>query len=112
MYHIKSINVMTQTIIAGTQVTLNEEGFFTDPSQWNESISQEMATELGITLTAKHMEIIYFLRENFKKNIPITIRKIGKSGLVDIKGFYKLFPGGPLKVSSKLAGIPKPASCV
>ncbi|MGM0504238.1 MAG: TusE/DsrC/DsvC family sulfur relay protein [Bacteroidota bacterium] len=29
-----------------------------------------------------------------------------------MKGFYELFPGGPLKISSKIAGIKKPTSCV
>ena len=47
-----------------------------------------------------------------EKGEMLTIRRVGKSGIVDIKGLYKLFPGGPLKYSSKFAGIPKPASCV
>jgi len=37
---------------------------------------------------------------------------IGSSGVVDIKEFYQLFPQGPLKTSTKIAGIPKPASCI
>jgi tRNA 2-thiouridine synthesizing protein E len=42
----------------------------------------------------------------------LTIRKIGKSGVVDIKEFYALFPVGPLKTATKIAGIPKPAGCI
>ena len=41
-----------------------------------------------------------------------TIRSVGNSGIVDIKGFYGLFPGAPMKKAAKIAGIPKPASCV
>ena len=33
-------------------------------------------------------------------------------GVVDIKTFYSLYPGGPLKISSKVSGIPKPVSCI
>ena len=44
------------------------------------------------------------------QNIEIEI--LSKSGIVDIKELYSLFPGGPLKLSSKFAGIPKPTSCV
>ncbi|MBG7611695.1 TusE/DsrC/DsvC family sulfur relay protein, partial [Polaribacter sp. BAL334] len=37
---------------------------------------------------------------------------IKNSGVIDIKEFYELFPGGPLKVSTKIAGVPKPKSCI
>ena len=30
----------------------------------------------------------------------------------NIKEFYALFPGGPLKKSTLIAGIPKPKSCI
>jgi tRNA 2-thiouridine synthesizing protein E len=32
--------------------------------------------------------------------------------VIDVKTFYQLFPGAPLKKAAKIAGIPKPASCV
>ena len=28
------------------------------------------------------------------------------------KEFYALFPNGPLKISTKIAGVPKPKSCI
>ena len=33
-------------------------------------------------------------------------------GAMNIKEFYELFPGGPLKISTKIAGVPKPKSCI
>lgn len=98
--------------IAGKVVDVTEEGYLTDPSQWNEEIAKALADELDIELSAKHMAVIGFLREKQEQGEALTIRKVGKSGIVDIKGLYKLFPGGPLKYSSKIAGIPKPVSCV
>ena len=97
---------------AGQSVELNEEGYLVDASQWNRDIAAEMAKEEGIELTEKHYEVLEFLRNANEKGETLTIRRVGKSGIVDIKGLYKLFPGGPLKFSSKFAGIPKPASCV
>ncbi len=103
---------MTEKLIAGKTVQVNEEGYLTDASQWNKEIATEIAKELEIELTDKHFEVLNFLRDKNAAGEPLTIRKVGKSGIVDIKGFYDLFPGGPLKYSSKIAGIPKPVSCV
>lgn len=103
---------MTTKTIAGQTIDFNEEGYMTDASQWNREIAAELAKEDGIELTDKHYEVLEFLRDANKKGETLTIRKVGKSGIVDIKGLYQLFPGGPLKFSSKFAGIPKPASCV
>ncbi len=103
---------MGQKVIANKTVDVNEEGYMTDPSQWDKEIAAAIAQEIGIELTDKHFEVIEYLRTKFKEGEVLTIRKVGKSGIVDIKGLYKLFPGGPLKFSSKIAGIPKPASCV
>ena len=97
---------------AGQTVEVNDEGYMVDPSQWSKEIAAEMAKEEGIDLTDKHVEVLEFLRAANEKGETLTIRRVGKSGIVDIKGLYKLFPGGPLKFSSKFAGIPKPASCV
>lgn len=90
----------------------NEEGYFTDPSEWSLDLAHEMAAQIGLALTDRHIEVLRYLREKHAEGTSLTIRRIGKSGVVDIKSFYALFPGGPLKVSSKLAGIPKPTSCV
>jgi dissimilatory sulfite reductase related protein len=103
---------MTSKTIAGSTINVNDEGYLEDPSQWNREIAEELAGETGIALTDKHFEVLEFLREQHAAGVPLTIRKVGKSGIVDIKGLYALFPGGPLKYSSKIAGIPKPVSCV
>ena len=100
---------MTQKIYAGVTLEVTEEGYLIDPTKWNEEIAKEIAKEEGIELTEKHFSVLKFIREN---QAGLTIRKVGNSGIVDIKGFYGLFPGGPLKISSKIAGINKPTSCV
>ena len=99
---------MEAKTIAGMQVNVNEEGYLEDMNQWNEKI----ADEIGIELTDKHFEVLHYLRNQNKEGVALTIRRVGKSGIVDIKGLYKLFPKGPLKFSSKIAGIPKPTSCI
>ena len=103
---------MATKTYAGQSVEVNDEGYLVDASQWSREIAAEIAKEEGIELTDQHYQVLEFLRESSEKGETLTIRKVGKSGIVDIKGLYQLFPGGPLKHSSRIAGIPKPASCV
>lgn len=103
---------MATKTYAGQSVEVNDEGYLVDASQWSREIAAEIAKEEGIELTDQHYQVLDFLRTASEKGETLTIRKVGKSGIVDIKGLYKLFPGGPLKYSSRIAGIPKPASCV
>lgn len=98
--------------IAGKTIQVNEEGYMTDFSQWDQSVGEALATEASLTLTPKHWEVISYIQNEYKNEVPLSIRKIGKSGVVDIKTFYELFPNAPLKTATKIAGIPKPASCI
>ncbi|MGE0088485.1 MAG: TusE/DsrC/DsvC family sulfur relay protein [Bacteroidales bacterium] len=100
---------MAQKTYAGVTLEVTEDGYLVDSSKWNEEIAKELAKEENIELTDKHFEVLKFIRQN---ESGLTIRKVGGSGIVDIKGFYTLFPGGPLKLASKIAGIKKPTSCV
>jgi tRNA 2-thiouridine synthesizing protein E len=103
---------MADKTIAGVNVAVNAEGYFENPEQWTKEMATEMAKEYNLELTDKHYAVIDFLRKKHMAGEQLSIRKVGQSGIADIKEFYALFPGGPLKISSKLAGIPKPVSCV
>ena len=103
---------MKEIEVAGNRIELTDEGFLVNKDQWTEEVAKVLAQEEGIELTDKHLEVISFLRKENESGAALTIRKVGKSGIVDIKGLYGLFPGGPLKKSSRIAGIPKPSSCV
>lgn len=103
---------MAQKTYAGVTVDVNDEGYFTDPSQWTKEVAQEIAKEEGLELTEKHFEMLEYLRKKQAAGEQLTIRGINKSGIVDVKTFYQMFPGAPLKKSTKIAGIPKPTSCV
>lgn len=98
--------------IAGVDVSVNDEGYMTDLSQWNREIGAEIAKNEEVEMTEKAWEVIAWIQEQYKNESALTIRKVGKSGVTDIKEFYALFPNGPLKKASKIAGIPKPASCI
>lgn len=103
---------MSTKTIAGVEVNVNDEGYMEDASQWTKEIGAELAKEEGIELTDKHYELIDFIRGKVAAGEGLTIRGIGKSGVVNAKEFYALFPGAPLKLSTKIAGVPKPTSCI
>jgi tRNA 2-thiouridine synthesizing protein E len=103
---------MEEVKIGNYTITVDNEGYMTDASQWNEEIAKALAASEDLELTEKHMEVLKFLRKVVQDGETLTIRKVGSSGIVDIKEFYALFPKGPLKRASKYAGIQKPSSCV
>ena len=103
---------MAPKTYAGITVDVNEEGYLTNSSQWTKDVAVEIAKEEGITLTEQHFAIMDFLRNRFNSGEALSIRSINHSGVIDVKTFYQLFPGAPLKKATKIAGIPKPASCI
>jgi len=103
---------MAQRIIAGKPVDVNDEGYLTDPSQWTKEIAAEIALQERIVLTNEHYDAIDFMRTRFMSGFSTSIRSIHKSGVIDLKTFYSLFPGAPLRKASKIGGLPKPENCV
>ena len=71
-------------IIAGKNVTVTDEGFLKDFGQWDKDIADALAVENQIVLTPRHWEVITYIQNEFKNDVPLSIRKIGKSGIVDI----------------------------
>ena len=99
--------------IAGKDVDVNDEGYLTDMNQWTREMAPVLAAPLGIAqLTDRHWAVIDWLRGQVANGVELTIRKVGSSGVVDIKEFYALFPGGPLKNACKIAGLKKPTTCL
>jgi tRNA 2-thiouridine synthesizing protein E len=104
---------MPTTTYAGTEITVNDEGFFTDPSQWREDMAPQVARAEGIELTDRHWQVIKFMRHEYEaKGTGPTVRVLGKTSGVSIKELYQLFPKGPAKTAAKIAGIPKPRGCI
>ncbi len=100
--------------IAGVTVDVNEEGYMTNPSHWTREIGAAIAAELGIAeMTDGHWKVIDFLQKDYTEHGQMpTIRRVKNAGGIPTKELYDLYPNGPLKKASKIAGLPKPASCV
>lgn len=101
-----------EKVMNGVTVSFDNEGYLNEFSDWNKAVAQAMAEEENITLTDDHWKVLEYLRKQYEEGSSLSIRSIGKSGVVSIKEFYTLFPEGPLKKASRIAGIPKPKSCI
>ena len=97
---------------AGKTIQTSRDGYLKDLNEWDKEVATQIAQEEEVALEDRHWQVIDFLQNQHKKEVALSIRKMGKSGVVDIKEFYALFPNGPLKKASRIAGIPKPASCI
>jgi TusE/DsrC/DsvC family sulfur relay protein len=105
---------MATRVIAGKTVQVNEEGYMTDPSEWNKEIAVEIAKEEGIAeLTPAHWKIVEYCRQSAAStgNAP-TLRNITNNAGVTTKEIFTLFPKGPAKKVAKIAGLGKPEGCV
>ena len=98
---------------AGANVSVNDEGFLTDGTQWTPAIAEEIAKETGIGLNEKAWQVISFCREDAaREGASPGLRRIAKLSGVSMKELYELFPKGPGKLAARIAGLPKPQGCI
>jgi len=105
---------MATRTISGKLVQVNDEGFMTNPAEWNKDLAVEIAKEEGIPeLTPAHWKIIDFCRQaaGSTGKAP-TLRQITTGSGVSTKDLFALFPKGPAKKVAKISGLGKPEGCV
>ncbi|NMM24684.1 MAG: TusE/DsrC/DsvC family sulfur relay protein [Phycicoccus sp.] len=104
---------MPVTTLNGHEIHVNEEGFLTDPTEWDEELAVALATQIGITMTDGHWSAIRFLRKDFDEvgETP-TLRRVATVGGIPIKELFVMFPQKPAKKMAYVAGLPKPVGCV
>jgi dissimilatory sulfite reductase related protein len=106
---------MATKTIAGKTVQVNEEGFMTNPAEWDKSIAVELAKEEGINeLTPTHWKVIDYCRQTAAASggAAPTLRNITTNAGVTTKELFGLFPKGPAKKVARIAGLKKPEGCV
>ena len=104
---------MPVTTLDGHQIHVDEEGFLTDPNEWDDDLGLVLAAQVGITLTEDHWQAIRFLRKDFEEQgETATLRRVSSVGGIPIKALFALFPQKPAKKMAYVAGLPKPHGCV
>jgi dissimilatory sulfite reductase related protein len=104
---------MNEKQIAGVTLDVDEEGYLTNHTQWTPDIAVALAQEEGIELTPAHWKVLEFIDKDFReKGVVPGMRRMNKIGGIPTKDLYNLFPNGPIKKAARIAGYPKPVSCV
>ncbi|WP_442780210.1 sulfurtransferase TusE [Enterobacter cancerogenus] len=104
----------------GKEIETDNDGYLQESGQWSEALAQVIAEKEGITLSPEHWEVVRFVREFYLEfNTSPAIRMLVKAmanTFGEEKGnsryLYRLFPKGPAKQATKIAGLPKPVKCI
>ncbi|WKE67267.1 TusE/DsrC/DsvC family sulfur relay protein [Gallaecimonas kandeliae] len=101
-------------------IARDKQGYLLNTNDWTEALAPLLAAEEGIELTEAHWEIVRFVRDfygEYKTSPAVRLLvKAVKEKYGEEKGnspyLFKLFPEGPAKQATKIAGLPKPAKCL
>lgn len=104
---------MTTREVAGKEIEFDEEGFMTNPDDWDKEVAVVLAEDISISLTDQHWDVIDFSRSDFQSQGEAPgLRRISKEAGVPTKALYKLFPKGPAKKIAYVSGLGKPTGCI
>ncbi|MEB6631804.1 sulfurtransferase TusE [Kluyvera cryocrescens] len=107
-------------IYQNTEIETDSEGYLKDTTLWSEGLAKAIAANEGIELSPEHWEVVRFVRNFYLEfNTSPAIRMLVKAmanTFGEEKGnsryLYRLFPKGPAKQATKIAGLPKPVKCI
>lgn len=104
----------------GKPIKLFASGNLANLEDWSEALAEALAEKENIRLTDEHWKIITFLRKFYFQYgvtpmVKVLIRHMTEELGADSANqlhMYELFPGGPAKQGSRIAGLPSPQGCI
>lgn len=104
----------------GRKIDVYPSGNLVHMDDWSEELAAHMAEKEGITLTEDHWVVLRYLRKFYFEYgitpmVKILIKHIGEElgpEVGDRDGLYALFPKGPSRQGSRIAGLPMPQGCI
>jgi tRNA 2-thiouridine synthesizing protein E len=107
-------------VVEHIEIETDTQGYLKNTQDWTPAVAEAIAVLEQIELTDAHWEVIRFVRDfylEYKTSpaIRMLVKAMGQKFGPD-KGnsryLYRLFPDGPAKQATKLAGLPKPVKCI
>ncbi len=104
----------------GETYRVTQLGNLVDLHRWNKHLAYFMADKEGIKLSDDHWEVLDFLRQfYFEYGITPMVRILMKHMAEEVgveraskEHLYQLFPKGPSRQGSRIAGLPEPQGCI
>ena len=104
----------------GQKLAVDKAGYLLNVEDWHAELAPILAATENIELTDNHWEVVNFVRYFYLEfNTSPAMRALVKAMANEFgpeKGnsryLFKLFPKGPAKQATKIAGLPKPAKCL
>ncbi|MCW8995825.1 MAG: TusE/DsrC/DsvC family sulfur relay protein [Psychromonas sp.] len=104
----------------GKEYPTDPQGYLLDSTLWNKQLAVHIATLESIDMSSEHWQVVNFVREFYLEfNSSPAIRALVKAMQkkfpeeeISSRSLYRLFPQGPAKQATKIAGLPKPARCI
>ena len=102
------------------EIATDAEGYLKNSADWSEALAQAIAQQEAIEMSEAHWEVVHFVRDFYQQfNTSPAVRMLVKAMAQkygEEKGnsryLFRLFPEGPAKQATKIAGLPKPAKCL
>ena len=99
---------------------LSKEGNLIERYAWNENMAELLAAREEMQLTEDHWVVIHFMRDFYNEYLISPMIKLLLRHMQESLGaeksnkqyLYELFPEGPSKQGSRIAGLPYPAGCI
>jgi tRNA 2-thiouridine synthesizing protein E len=106
--------------VEGKVIEADEQGFIRDVSAWSPELALKIAGREAIEMDEEKWEVVNFLRDYYEEYRIAPAARVLAKAIAKSLGpekatshyLYELFPQGPAKQGCKIAGLPKPTSCV
>lgn len=104
----------------GKEYATDKHEYLIHLDDWSPQLAEHIAELEQIHMTPAHWEVVNFVR-NFYTTYDTSpamrvLVKAVKQSMGEDKGnsryLYTLFPKGPAKQATRIAGLPKPAKCI
>ncbi len=104
----------------GQQIKVYPSGNLVNPEEWNEELAAHLAKKEGIELSDAHWVVLRYLRKFYFQYgitpmVKILMKHMGEELGEEVSNrdaLYRLFPEGPSRQGSRIAGLPSPQGCI